>query len=339
MRAVLVEEFGPPEKLAIRDVPEPRLGPGEALVEVLAAGVNFPDLLVAAGTYQTLNPLPFVPGKEGAGIVRALGPDVVGLRVGERVSFEVEAGAFAEFVAVQAAHCFPIPDDVPTEVAATLGLAYQTAYFALTEDGRLNPGDWVLVLGASGGVGLAAVQLAKAAGARAIAAVGSPAKIDYVRGHGAEFVIDVSEDRSSEFLREQVRKVSDKGGVDVVIDPVGGALFDAALRTLLPRGRMVVVGFASGEFGTVRANYLLIKNISVVGSNWGFFRDHAHRRIADAQAKIFELVRSGAVKSPLTKVLPLERVGEALRSMQDRGAMGKVALTITSRREGSASRS
>lgn len=328
MRAVFIEEFGDPENLVIKDVPSPEPMLDEVLIEVQVAGVNYPDLLVVAGTYQTLSPLPFTPGKEGAGIVRQIGANVSGLRVGDRVSFELEAGAFAEFVVVRKEHCFPIPEGVSMITAAALGLAYQTAYFALTADGRLQADEWVLVLGASGGVGTAAVQLSKAMGAKVIAAVGTPSKSEFVRTLGAHAIVDVSMENLDGPLREQVSAISDRGGVDIVIDPVGGRFFEAALRTLLPRGRMVVVGFAGGLPAVAKSNYLLIKHISVVGSNWGFAREEHLDKIAEVQAEIFRLAETGVIRSPVTRTFPMESISEALRTVRERGVMGKLVIEM-----------
>ena len=323
MFAIRIEEFGEPELLVSREVPEPSPGPNEVMIEVHAAGVNFPDLLVVAGTYQTLAPLPFTPGKEGAGIVASVGKAVTAFRPGDRVCFETEAGGFAQFVCVRSEHCFPVPDTISFDVAAVVGLAYQTAYFSLAEDGQVKPGDWVLVLGASGGVGTAAVQLAKAMGAKVIAAVSTPSKAGFVDSLGADATVDVSTPDLNESLRRQVRAIRGGGGVDVVIDPVGGRFFDAALRTLAPGGRLVVIGFASGSIGTVGSNYLLLKYISVVGSNWGFYREGDFDRIAKVQAEIFRLIESGAIKSPVTRLLPMQSVPHALRMVKELASPGK----------------
>lgn len=327
MRAILVEEFCEPEGLVIKDIADPLPGPDDVLVEVHAAGVNYPDLLTVAGTYQSLPPLPFTPGKEGAGIVRSVGANVKQFRPADRVSFELGSGAFAELVAVRAHHCFPVPDTVPLSVAAAMGVTYQTAHFALTVDGNFKPGEWVMVNGASGGVGIAAVQIAKALGGNVIGVTGSPSKIDFISENGADAIIDVSSDDKIKSLREQVARITGDRGVDIIIDPVGGALLDAGMRTLRPHGRAIIIGFTSGETSTFKSNYLLIKGISVIGSNRGFYIDTQLDRIFATQVEILDMVGDGRIKSPVTVVLPLESAAEALTLMKNRGVSGKIVLT------------
>ncbi|HEX3364629.1 NADPH:quinone oxidoreductase family protein [Phenylobacterium sp.] len=325
MHAMLIEAFGPPESLAWREVPDLAPGPNEVLLEVHAIGVNFPDLLVVAGTYQDLYPLPFTPGKEAAGVVRAVGAGVVGLKPGDRVSAVMEKGAYAEQLVVAAANCYPVPDSLTLIEAAALGVAYQTAYFALHQRGRLRAGERVLVTGASGGVGMAAVQLAKAAGAFVIAAVGSPEKAELVRGLGADAVLDVSKTRDT--LRQDLLSITEGAGVDLVMDQVGGAVFDESLRLLRKGGRMLVVGFASGTIPTVRANYLLLKQISVVGVHWGYFRDEDSEEAAVVQAEIFRLAVSGGGRPIIAAVVPIQEVSTGLQLIGARGVTGKIVAT------------
>ncbi len=334
MRAVFVERFGRPEELKLREVPSPHPGPGQVLVEAHAMGVNYPDLMVIAGTYHNLHPLPFVPGKELAGIVRAVGEGVEGLRPGERVAAQLEVGAFAEEVLVPAVQCYPIPPGIPMVVAAAMGLAYLTSYFALTDRARLAPGEWVLVSGAAGGVGIAAVELAKALGGHTIAGLTTMTKAAFVEAHGADAVVDLSAADLMNTLRARVREITHGHGVDVVVDPVGGVVFEASLRTLAWGGRMIVVGFTSGEMPSVRANYILVKHISVTGLHWSDYREREPKRVADAQALLFRLVEEGKLHPPVMETYPFERIAEALAVIAERRVMGKVALLTRHAKEG-----
>jgi NADPH:quinone reductase len=329
MKAIVVEAFGPPDGLALRELPSPRPGDDEVLIDIHAAGVNFPDLLVTAGKYQVLAPLPFIIGKEGAGTVRSVGQRVTAFRPGQRVVFEVEAGAFAERICVRQAHCFPVPDDLGLEDAAGLGLAYQTAWFALTDRGQVKAGEWVLVTGAAGGVGIAAVQLARAFGANVIAGVGTASKGSFVREHGAHAVVDLGQPNLSDVLRDQVHAITGGKGLDVVVDMVGGDAFAASLRAMGEGGRMLVVGFAAGTIPQIRVNYLLLKHLSVVGVNWGVYRAGQTDRIAHAQARIFDLATTGALRSPVTATYPLAEAARALNDLQRRSFLGKIVLTTS----------
>lgn len=326
MRAVVVSAFGPPEGAVVVDRPEPEPGPGEIVVGVRAAGVNYPDLLVVEGRYQHKPPLPFTPGKELAGEVLAIGPEVVAFVARDRVMAQVEYGAFAERVVVREKQCLEIPDDMPFGDAAAIGLVYQTAWFALRERARFQPGETVLVNGATGGVGLAAVQLAKALGGTVLAGVTTPAKAGAAVEAGADHVIDLTVADLRNGLRDQVHAVTGGAGVDICLDMLGGDPFDAALRALAWCGRMVVVGFAAGRIPEIRANYLLVKNIQVSGLQWSDYRDRTPRRMAEAQAEIFRLYLEGKLRPAIMARLPLERAGEALAMIRDRKVTGKIVL-------------
>lgn len=327
MKAVVVEQFGPPQGLVVKDWPSPKPAAGEVLVDAHAFGLNFPDVLVAAGKYQTLPALPFVPGKELAGVVTALGQGVTSLAVGDRVMCQVENGAFAETVAVNAVHCFKIPRDLPMTKAAALGLTYQTAWFGLLDRGRMQPGETVLVTGAGGGVGAAAIQIAKARGAKVLAGIGSMDKADFVKSIGADAVIDMSGKDIRDGVRKQVHAATDGRGADVVIENVGGGVFEAALRALAWAGRLVVVGFAGGDIPSVKANYLLVKHITVTGLHWSDYRDRTPKLMQSAQAELFSLVERGIVDPPVCAVLPMEKIADAMQLIIDRKAQGKVVLT------------
>lgn len=326
MKAVVVERFGQPDAAGLRDWPLPVPGAGEVRIEVHAMGVNFPDLLTVAGKYQNLPALPFVPGKELAGIVAEVGAGVRRLRVGDRVMAQRENGAFAEQVAVREDHCFPMPESLPMVQAAALGLTYQTAWFGLHDRGALQCGETVLVTGASGGVGTAAVQLAKAAGCRVLAAVSTPEKAEFARGLGADGVVLTGDADLRESVRRQVYDQNHGRGADLVIESVGGPLFDACLRSLAWSGRLVVAGFAGGEIPSVKANYLLIKHISVCGLHWSDYREAFPEKMRDAQARIFGFWREGRLDPPVTAVLPLEQASTALQAIAARRVLGKLVL-------------
>ncbi len=329
MRAVIVEGFGPIEGAAVREVPEPQPGAGEVLIALGAADVNFPDILVMEGAYQVKPPLPFSPGKAGAGTVEAVGPGVSGFKPGDRVAFEVEYGAYAEKLVAAEHLCYPLPEGISSVQAAALSLVYQTAHFALVERAGFQPGDHVLVLGASGGVGLAAVQLARALGAgKVIAGVRSPQKAEIVDARGADLVVDLSSETLRDDLRTQVHEATGGHGADVVIDPVGGAAHAAALRAMAWRGRMVIIGFASGEIPQIRSNYLLVKNISVSGLQWSDYRERDPGTVAAVQAEIFALCKSGKLVPHISRVFPLDGFAEALGMLKAGEAEGKIVLSF-----------
>ena len=328
MRAIIVDEFGPPEQLRVGEVPPPRPGPGEVLVEVHMAPVNYVDLLVVGGTYQSLPACPFTPGKGPAGVVTALGPGVTVPRVGDRVLAMAEEGGYAELTAVGADQCYRLPPRMSFVEAASLSLVYDTAWFALRERARLAPGETVLVLGASGGVGQAAVQLARAIGARVLAGVSRPERSAAVRAAGAEAVIDLSSENLRETLREQVSAATEGRGADVILDPLGGDVFAAALRALAWCGRLVVIGFAAGQIPTVKANYLLLKNIEVSGLQVSDYRKRRKAQMAACFADIFELYDEGRIKPAAAEVFPLDQAGKALAAVRDRRVAGRAVLRL-----------
>jgi NADPH:quinone reductase len=327
MRGIIVDEFGPPERLCVAEVPWPMPGPGEVLVQTHAAPVNYVDLLVVGGTYQFLPPRPFVPGKGPAGVVTALGPEVSGLRVGDRVLAMAEAGGYAEAVAVGAEQCYRLPARMSFVEAASLSLVYDTAWFALRERARLEPSETVLVLGASGGVGQAAVQLARAMGARVLAGISRPERAAAVAA-AADAAIDLSRADLRDSLREQVYAVTDGQGADIILDPLGGAVFDAAIRALAWRGRLVVIGFAAGGIPTVKTNYLLLKNIEISGLQVSDYRKRRPAQMAECFAEIFAFYEASKIIPAPATVFPLERAGEALAALRDRRIDGRVVLRV-----------
>jgi len=329
VRAVVVRAFAPFDQHSVGELADPVPRAGEVVVDLKTAEVNYPDLLVISGQYQIKPRLPFAPGKAGAGIVSALGDGVTDLSVGDRVGVQVECGAYAEKVVARALNVYRLPPGVDFIKGAALGLVYQTAHFALMERARMQSGEIVLVLGASGGVGIATVQLAKALGAGiVIAGVRGDDAAAVARRAGADAVVDLGRDDLRESLREAVHEFTDGHGADVVIDPVGGAPHAAALRAMAWRGRMVVVGFAAGEIPTIRANYLLVKNIEVSGLQWSDYRDRMPDRVARVQEEILTLHLAAKIDPYVSRRFPLERFREALALLRDGKAEGKIVLEI-----------
>ena len=330
MRAVLVSAFGVVDGVGVADVADPTPQPGEVLVDVHAAPVNFVDLLVIGGTYQFRPELPFTPGKGPAGVVSAVGPGITHLAVGDRVLAMAEIGGYAERVAVAQSQCYRLPPAMSFVAAASLSLAYDTAWFALRERGRLRPGETALVLGASGAVGLAAVQLAKAMGATVLAGIARMEKAPEVRRAGADAVIDLSRGDLRDSLRAEVHAATAGRGADVVVDPLGGDPFDAALRAMAWRGRCVVVGFAAGRIPVIKANYLLVKNIEVSGLQISDYRKRQPELLAECYAELFAWYEAGKLRPAEAELYPLERAAAALAAVRDRTARGRVVLAVRS---------
>jgi NADPH:quinone reductase len=324
VKAVQVTAFDTPAELTVAELDDPAPAAGEVVVDVTAAGVNFPDLLVTGGTYQRLPELPFVPGKELAGTVSAVGNEVERPHVGDRVAVQVEHGAFAQRVTVPAVNAVPVPDGVDDDVAAALGMGYLTAHFALFRRARLTAEERVLVTGANGDVGSAAVQLARRSGARVVAQVRSDRHVDRLRELGADTVVV----GDAAGLRDGVLDATDGHGVDVVVETVGGDLFTQALRCVAWEGRLVVVGFAGGDVPTVKAGYLLVKNVSVLGLQVSDYRDREPAAVSAVQAELMDAVAAGDLEVPITARFPLADAGEALETVRRGGSLGKVVLTL-----------
>lgn len=323
MKAVLCKQYGPPSSLVVEEVPSLVPGAGQVLVEVHAAGVNFPDSLIIQGKYQFKPDRPFSPGAEVAGTVKGLGPGVTGLRVGDRVIAATTWGGYAQQVLAQAERVFRMPDGMDFETAAGFLIAYGTSHHALKDRGELKPGETVLVLGAAGGVGLAAVEIAKAMGARVIAAASSEEKLNVCREHGADETINYA----TQDLRERIKSITGERGVDVVYDPVGGALSEPALRSMAWRGRFLVVGFAAGPIPSIPLNLTLLKGCSIVGVFWGAFVRNEPQRNEEEMRELADWVREGKLRPRISGVYPLERCAEALQRVMDRQVIGKIVLT------------
>ena len=329
MRAIIARELGPPENLVIEDLEPLYAGPGQVVVDNRAAAVNFPDLLVMEGKYQVRPPLPFSPGKEGAGVVREIGEGVTRFKPGDRVMVQVEYGSYAQEVLTEEANCYPVPEGVSFEEAAAIGIAYQTAWFGLVARAHVKEGDRVLVTGASGSVGLAAMQLAKVWGCEVIAGLTTISKADLARENGADHVIDLSGDDVRDSIRDQV-KAATGGGVDIVMEMLGGDVFDGAVRALNFGGSLVVVGFAGGTIPSFKVNYALLKNIAVTGVNWAEYRDRDPDWVQRVQAELFEMVADGRIRIPVQAVYPMDRIVEACNVLRNREIRGKVVITMGS---------
>jgi NADPH:quinone reductase-like Zn-dependent oxidoreductase len=323
-RGVVLRAYGGTQgRLDFAEVEQP--GPHEVLIEVAAAAVNFPDLLLAQGKYQTRPEPPFVLGRELAGTVVALGAAAVGFGVGDRVLAQVERGAFAELVAVPTSRCFPIPEDLDFERAAALGLPYSTAYVALVRRGRYRPGETVLVTAAGGSVGGAAVQIAASLGARTIAVVRGAGAARRAEADGAADVV-LAPDPAS--IRDRVHALTEGRGVDLVVESVGGETFAACLRATAREGRVVVVGFAGGEIPVIKAGHLLVKNVEVVGLEMHSYQRNEPDYLAEVLARILGLRHSGKVRIRVARRFPLAEATAAFTALAEGGLDGRVVLTV-----------
>ena len=324
MKAVLCKAFGPAETLVLEEIASPEAKKNEVLLEVHAAGVNFPDTLIIEGKYQFKPPFPFSPGGEAAGVVTAVGEKVSHLKVGDRVMALTGWGSFAEEVAVPGYNVMPIPASMDFASAAAFGMTYGTSMHALKQRANLQPGETLLVLGASGGVGLAAVEIGKAMGAKVIAAASSAEKLEVAKAAGADELINYSESS----LKDEVKRLTGGQGADVIYDPVGGDLFDAAIRSIAWNGRLLVVGFASGRIPELPVNLTLLKGAAVVGVFWGAF---AQRQPPDNAAnfqQLFAWHAAGKLKPLVSQTFPLAQAGEAINTLGQRKAVGKVVVQV-----------
>lgn len=322
MKAILCKTYGLPDTLVIEDVPALEPGAGEVVIAVAACGVNFPDTLIVQGKYQFKPPLPFSPGGEVAGTVKAVGAGVSSVKPGDAVIAFIGWGGFAEEVKCQAAQVMPLPPGTPMALAASFVLAYGTSYHALADRAQLKPGETLLVLGAAGGVGLAACEIGKAMGAHVIAAASSDEKLAICRQHGATDTINYAQ----EDLREAVNRLTGKRGVDVVYDPVGGDFSEPAFRSLAWKGRHLVVGFANGEIPKLPLNLTLLKGASLVGVFWGSFVKNEPVAFQQNMMQLMAWVADGTLKPLISKTYPLAHAADALNDMMARKVVGKVVL-------------
>ena len=328
MKAVVISDTSN-RSVAIEEIADPVPGENQILVDVKACGVNFTDFLSLDGKYQNNPPVPFTPGKDAAGIVAAVGANVTNHKVGDRVIAHVIHGAMAEKAICPAALAFSLPDGVEFDAAAAMGLAYLTGYLALTRRGQMQPGEVVMINGASGGVGLASISLAKALGAKfVLAGLTTPSKGDAVRAAGADAIIDLTVDDLKDNLRAQVVAATGGRGIDLAFDLIGGEVFDATLRAIANEGRVVVSGFTSGTIPAVRTNYLLLKNISVVGSTINYYIKDASPLVGEAQAALYELLLAGKIDPNIMNRLPFDQYMDGIKMLEERKIVGKSVLIM-----------
>jgi NADPH2:quinone reductase len=326
MKAILCHAFGPPGELKLEETENPKLAATGLRVDVHSAGLNFPDVLIVQGKYQLRPEFPFSPGAEVSGVVTEVGERASGFVPGDRVMAVCQTGGFAEQVVVHHASAFKLADEMPFDAAAAMPLTYGTTYHALVDRAKLRAGETLLVTGAGGGVGIAAVQLGKALGATVIAAAGSAEKLEAAKAAGADHAVDYT----SENLAERARAITNQAGADVVYDAVGGDVFDACLRAIAWEGRLLVIGFASGRIPDIPANRLLLKGCSAVGVYWGAFaaRDPAaNRRNFD---RLFELYAEGKIDPKIGRTYPLADAARAIEDLENRQIVGKAVIRVRS---------
>ncbi len=324
MKAVVCQSYGPPENLTLEQIPDPDVAQGQVLIDVHAAGLNFPDTLQIAGKYQFQPPFPFTPGAEVAGVISEVGEGVTDLNVGQRVMALPGIGGMGERVVCKASEVDPIPDRMDFTTAAGFGMTYGTSIHALKQRAQLQSGETLLVLGASGGVGLAAVELGKAYGARVIAAASTDSKLEIAKQHGADELVNYGDGN----LKDKVKELTDGKGADVIDDPVGGDLFEQATRCINWKGRILVVGFTSGTIPKYPTNLALLKGCALVGVFWGAFRQREPQVSRENTQELFKLFEKGDLKPYVSQTFPLEQYVAALNVFVNRQAMGKVVLTV-----------
>ncbi len=332
MKAVLCKEFGPPEALVIETVPSPEPGPGQVRLAVKACGVNFPDTLIIQNKYQFKPPLPFSPGGEVAGVVDAVGEGVTAVKVGDRVIGSTGWGGFAEEVVVDQDKAIPIPDSMPMTEASAFILTYGTSHYALKDRAQIKPGENLLVLGAAGGVGLAAVELGKVMGARVIAAASSEDKLETCKRHGADEGILYPSGRldreQQKALSDQIKAATGGQGADVVYDPVGGDYAEPAIRATNWEGRFLVIGFAAGDIPKVPLNLALLKSCQIVGVFWGAFVARDPQRNKEHVAELMKWYTEGKIRPHVSSVYPFNDYAPAMNELLERRAKGKVVLEV-----------
>ena len=324
MRAILCKELGPADKLVIEDVPSPQVSGDGVKVKVKAAGLNFPDTLIIEGKYQIKPELPFSPGGEMAGEIIEVGPDVKNLKPGMRVMGLTGYGSFAEEMVIGESRVIPVPDGMKDETAAAFSMVYGTSYHALKQRANIQPGETLRVLGASGGVGLAAVELGKAMGAKVIAAASSDDKLQVAKEAGADDLINYTDEDLKEALKSRYPQ-----GIDVIYDPVGDRFTEPALRNMAWNGRFLIVGFAAGEIPKIPANLTLLKGCSVVGVFWGAFTAKEPKAHIQNVKELMQLFAEGKINPRVSEVFPFEQYEDALAALSSRRAKGKVVLKVS----------
>lgn len=332
MKAALCTHYGSPEELEIRDVPDLKAGSGQVVVAVKACGVNFPDVLMIQDKYQFKPALPFAPGGEVAGVAKEVGEGVTNVKVGERICVSTGSGGFAEQALADARRCIPIPDGVGDDVASSFIVTYGTSWHALKDRADLKAGENLVVLGAAGGVGLSAVEIGKAMGARVIAGASTQEKVDFAKRHGADdgFVYPptpLSRDQQKA-LSEDIKRLTGGVGADVLYDPVGDDYAEPALRAMNWNGRYLVIGFAAGNIPKVPLNLTLLKGCQIVGVFWGASTARDPKHAQESLTQLMGMIADGKLKPHVSARVPLARAGEAIRMLMDRKAHGKVVVTM-----------
>jgi NADPH:quinone reductase len=323
MKAWRVNELGEPEQMGFEDIPLPEPAPGQVRIRNHAAALNFYDILMVQGKYQVKPPLPFTPGSEVAGTIDAVGQDVKGFAIGDRVQAMAASGGYAEYSLAPAGKTFRVPDQMAFDEAAAMIVIYQTSYFALTNRTQIKPGEWLLVHAGAGGVGLSAMQIGKALGARVIATASSQEKLDFCLSQGAEHALSYND---ASWV-EQVKAITGGHGADVIYDPVGGDIFDLSTKCIASEGRLLVIGFAGGRIPSIAANRILLKNIAIVGAYWGGYLEKHPQFMAEAQTALFAMYEAGQIKPIVSASYPLSEAPAALRALAGRKTTGKVVLT------------
>lgn len=321
MKAWVVKEWCEPEGMSFEEAPDPVPGKDEVLVRVESAAVNFFDVLQIAGKYQFKPPFPFSPGGEVAGLV-AQAPAGSGLVAGDRVMATTKTGGYAQLAVAKASDVYKIPDSMPFEHAAAFPIVYQTSYFGVVYRGALKPGEWLLVHAGAGGVGSAAIQIGKALGARVIATAGSPDKLDVCKELGADYAVSY---KNADWY-EKIQEITGGHGADVIYDPVGGDVFDLSTKCIAWEGRLVVVGFASGRIPEIKANRVLLKNISIVGLHFGEYRKHAPELVVKSMQDLFKLYEARKITPLVSQTYPLSDAPKAMRDIAGRSSHGKLIL-------------
>lgn len=324
MKAWRVNDWCEPEQMELADVPVPEPGAGEVRIRNHAAALNFYDILLVQGKYQVRPPLPFTPGSEVSGIIDATGEGVTEFKVGDRVQAIVTSGGYAEYSLARAEKTFRIPESMSFAEAAGMIVVYQTSWLALQDRVTIRPGEWLLVHAAAGGVGVSAMQIGRALGARVIATAGSQEKLDFCLSQGAEHALNYQEAG----WEKQVLALTGGRGADIIYDPVGGDIFDLSTKCIAPEGRLLVIGFAGGRIPSIAANRLLLKHISVIGVYWGGYVERHPEYLSQSQASLLALYEAGQIRPVVSQSLPLAEAPVALRALASRQTWGKVILTI-----------
>lgn len=321
---MIVQEYGPLENLKLETVQDPKANEHSVVIDIKACAVNFGDILMIEGTYQVKPPLPFSPGLEVAGIISEVGEKVTEWKVGDRVQAITNWGGFAEKVAVAESALIALSDKISFADAAAFVVAYGTSHVALDYRAHLKKGEWLVVNGAGGGVGLTAVEIGALMGARVIATAGSEEKLALAREKGAEFTINYTHEN----VRDKIKEFTNGKGANVVYDPVGGDVFKQSFRAMAPEGRMIIIGFASGEVPQIPANHLLVKNIELIGFYWGAYKQFKPEILKNSAHKLFQWYEEGKICPHIGETFPLEKTADAIRALRNRTSLGKVIVTI-----------